>query len=407
MRKILLIISGSIAAYKSLELIRRGREQDYEFTTILTAGGAQFITPLSAASLSGNPCYTELFSLKDETEMGHIRLSREHDLVLVVPASADLMAKVANGICDDLASTVLSATDKPVIIAPGMNARMWGHSSTQQNIQQLLEGGIQIIQPGEGALACGETGTGRMADVPEILSFLKNYFEDGQPLAGKSAIVTAGPTHEPIDPVRYLANRSSGKQGYAIAEALAQAGANVTLVSGPSDLETPHHVKRVDVKTAEQMLRACDSALPADIFVGAAAVADWRPSVCSEEKIKKQDPLSPLEMSFIANPDILAHVAQSESNRPKLVIGFAAETESLIDYAKEKKLRKGCDWIIANDVSKGKVFGDDDNTITLISSDGVKPFDRMSKHAVAQTIVNEISDYFSNPTTSKKERSHG
>ncbi len=394
-RKILLIISGSIAAYKGLELIRRGGERGYEFTTILTAGGAQFITPLSAASLSGNPCYTDLFSLKDETEMGHIRLSRESDAILIVPASADLLAKMVHGRCDDLASTVLLATDTPVIAAPGMNHKMWENPATQRNIDQLIKDGVRMIQPRAGDLACGESGTGRMAEPNEILDYLDKFFSEGTPLAGKRAIVTAGPTREAIDPVRYLSNYSSGKQGYAIAEALAAAGATVTLVSGPTHLEVPQGVKRIDITSAEELLKACDAALPADIFIATAAVADWKPAKHSDRKIKKQHPLEPMEFTLIANPDILAHVAGLEDGRrPKLVIGFAAETEQLEAYAKDKRARKGCDWILANDVSDGKTFGADDNKITLITEGGVTPWEKMSKRAVGKKLVDEIIEIF-------------
>ncbi len=395
MKRILLIISGSIAAYKGLEIIRRGLERGFEFTTILTAGGQQFITPLSAASLSGNPCYTELFSLTDETQMGHIRLSREHDVILVAPASADMLAKMVSGRCDDLASTVLLATDKPVMVAPAMNHKMWEHEATQRNIQQLIADHIHIIQPDSGSMACGETGTGRMAEVATILDYIEAHFTANKPLAGLKALVTAGPTFEPIDPVRFIGNRSSGKQGFAVAQTLADAGADVTLISGPVHLPTPMGVKRVDVQTADDMLAACASHLPADIFVGAAAVADWKPTLSSEQKIKKQSPLASFDLTLVANPDILSHIAHLKVGRPQLVVGFAAETENLIPFATEKLTRKGCDWIIANDVSAGCVFGQDDNTITLITPDETQSFGIMSKQAVATLLTEKIADYFS------------
>lgn len=396
-RRILLIISGSIAAYKALELIRRGRERGYDFTTILTAGGTQFITPLSCASLSENECYTDLFSLKDETEMGHIRLSRECDLLLVAPASADLLAKMNSGQCDDLASTILLATDKPVMAAPAMNHKMWENPSTQRNVQQLIEDGIDIIQPDSGELACGEHGAGRMAEVSDILDHLDEHFSNNKPLSGLSALVTAGPTHEPIDPVRFIANRSSGKQGYAIADALAKAGANVTLISGPTSLDTPDNVTRVDVQTAEEMMKAAGDALPADIAICTAAVADWKVDMVSASKLKKRDMNDSPSIKLIENPDIL-HCISTSNNRPKLVVGFAAETDEMEANAKEKILGKNCDWIIANDVNNGKVFGEDDNSITIITRDGVQSMPTMSKQAVASTIVERIITHF-NPSS--------
>lgn len=389
--KILLIISGSIAAYKGLELIRRGRERGHSFTTILTAGGAQFITPLAAASLSGNPCYTDLFSLKDETEMGHIRLSRESDLVLIVPASADLLAKMAQGRCDDLASTVLLATDKPVMVAPGMNHKMWEHPATQRNLQQLMQDGVQMIQPNAGLLACGEVGTGRMAEVETILDVIDAQQPTARALAGLRALVTAGPTREAIDPVRYISNHSSGKQGYAVAAALAQAGARVTLISGPTALDCPIGVERINVQSAEDMYKAAESALPADIAVCTAAVADWKIDQISAQKMKKADMNMP-ELRLIENPDIL-HMVTHHAQRPRLVIGFAAETEKLEAYARDKLTRKGCDWLVANDVSN-EVFGADSNEITLFTQDGSEAFARMSKTAIAQMLVDKIATLF-------------
>ncbi len=423
MRHILLIISGSIAAYKGLELIRRGRERDYRFTPVLTAGAQQFITPLAAASLAEAHCYTDLFSLKDETEMGHIRLSREADAILIAPASADLLAKMAQGRCDDLASTVLLATDKPVFAAPGMNHKMWAHAAMQRNLQQLIRDGVTIIQPEAGALACGEVGTGRMAEVMTILDFMDGYFknvpspvyggglgrgendasssplpssprkrgEGDAPLAGKHALVTAGPTREPLDPVRFLSNHSSGKQGYAIAEALAQAGARVTLVSGPTALPCPAGVSRIDTITAHDMLQACEQALPADIAVCAAAVSDWRSTHEETAKIKKMPSPSGqagMTLSLTETPDILATLA-AHAQRPGLLIGFAAETENLLAHARDKRMRKGCDWMLANDVSHG-VFGEEENQVSIITAEGEEALPRQSKQVVAQTLVQRI-----------------
>ncbi len=393
--KILLIISGSIAAYKSLELIRRGREAGHEFTCILTAGGQQFITPMAAAALSEAPCYTDLFSLKDETEMGHIRLSRECDAVLVAPASADLLAKLAQGRADDLASTVLLATDKPVMIAPAMNPKMWEHPATQRNIGQLMTDGAQLIQPDAGLMACGEEGAGRMAEPATILKALETVSRPNLPLSGLQALVTAGPTREAIDPVRYITNHSSGKQGYAIAAALAQAGASVTLVSGPTNLPCPGGVERINVTTAEEMQKACEAQLPADIAICTAAVADWKIDRFSATKLKKADMQMP-EIRLIENPDILYMIAH-HAKRPRLVIGFAAETEQLEVYAQGKRERKGCDWIIGNDVSEG-IFGADDNRITLFDEQGAEAFAPMSKHAVGTLLAERITQKLNQQT---------
>lgn len=403
-RSLLLIISGSIAAYKGLELIRRGRDRGYVFTTILTEGGQQFITPLSAASLSGNPCYTDLFSLKDETEMGHIRLSRENDAIVVVPASANLLSDMVQGVANDLASTVLLATNRPVFVAPGMNHKMWDNPATQRNIAQLIADGVHVIQPNAGELACGETGTGRMAEVHEILDVLDAYFTANQPLAGFKALLTAGPTQEPIDPVRYISNHSSGKQGYAIARALAEAGADVTLISGPTALAIPEHVVRVDVKTADEMLAACVQALPADIAVCTAAVADWKVNAPSQQKLKKHGNAPTLTLT--ENADILAALGR-HSNRPRLLVGFAAETENLVANAKEKLLKKGCDWVIANDVSAGQVFDADDNQVQLISRDAQENWPTLSKQAVARELVSRIVDTLNPQPSHRKETSHG
>lgn len=388
---ILLIISGSVAAYKSLELIRRGREAGHRFTCILTGGGQQFITPLAVASLSGEPCYTDLFSLKDEAEMGHIRLSRESDVILVAPASADLLAKMAQGRTDDLASAVLLATDKPVIAAPAMNPKMWEHPATQRNVLQLMQDGVHMLQPTAGDMACGEHGAGRMAEPAEILTFLGDFKPPHLPLLGKRALVTAGPTREAIDPVRYLTNHSSGKQGYAVAGALAAAGAQVTLVSGPTGLTCPAGCERIDVTTAEEMLSACERAMPADIAVCTAAVADWRPDSVSAQKLKKSEGDLPT-LRFIENPDILHHIAH-HPQRPKLVIGFAAETEQLEAFAQGKRERKGCDWIVGNDVSGG-VFGADSNRITLFTQDGAEPFAPMHKRAIGDLLAQRIALFF-------------
>jgi len=403
-RSLLLIISGSIAAYKGLELIRRGRDRGYRFTTILTEGGQQFITPLSAASLSGNPCYTDLFSLKDETEMGHIRLSRENDAVVVVPASANLLSDMVQGVANDLASTVLLATDKPVFVAPGMNHKMWENPATQRNIAQLTADGVHVIQPGAGELACGEVGTGRMAEVQEILDVLDAFFAAALPLAGLKAIVTAGPTREPIDPVRYISNHSSGKQGYAIAQALAQAGADVTLISGPTSLATPEHVHRINVQTADEMLAACRAALPADIAVCTAAVADWKLAEPSTQKLKKQSRTPTLALT--ENTDILAALA-THTPRPRLLVGFAAETENLIAHAKEKLMKKGCDWIIANDVGTHEVFDADDNQVHLITRDTQEAWPTLSKLAVARELVVRMIATLNPQPSQRKDSSHG
>lgn len=386
---ILLIISGSIAAYKSLDLIRRLQEADVEVRCILTQGGAQFITPLSVASLSGNPVYTELFSLKDEAEMGHIRLSREADLIVVAPASADLIAKMAQGNCDDLASAVLLASNKKILLAPAMNTQMWQNKATQRNLAQVKEDGAIIIEPGAGLLACGETGAGRMAEVDAILGAILAQLRNG-PLSGMRALVTSGPTYEAIDPVRFIGNHSSGKQGHAIASALARAGADVTLVSGPTALPDPKNVKTLHVTSAEDMLSACEAALPADIAVCAAAVADWKPSVAAARKLKKARDGEAPELRLIENPDILAHIAQHPQNRPSLVIGFAAETDNVLQNATEKRKRKACDWMLANDVSDGKAFHVTENTVTLVSAKGSEAWPHMSKDAIAEKLVQHI-----------------
>lgn len=391
--RILLIVSGGIAAYKSLELIRRGRDRGLSFRVILTRGGAEFVTPLSFASISGEKVYQELFSLTDESEMGHIRLSREADLVVVAPASADLIAKMAHGLADDLASTTLLATDKPVLVAPAMNVMMWANAATQANIGTLRARGVHIVGPGSGDLACGEEGSGRLSEPHEILDAIETLLGREKVLRGLKALVTSGPTHEPIDPVRYIGNRSSGKQGHAIAAALAKLGADTLLVSGPTREADPAGVAVRHVETAAQMLAACEAALPVDVAVCAAAVADWRPAQAGNQKIKKNGAASK-SLELTANPDILATLSHSRKARPRLVIGFAAETEHVIRHAEEKLKRKGCDWIMANDVSAGTgTFGGDLNTIHLISADGVEDWPTLSKQEVAQRLARRIADH--------------
>lgn len=392
-KSILLIIGGGIAAYKALELIRRVRERGAQVRCVLTDGGAQFITPLSVAALSEQQVFTSLFDLKDETDMGHIRLSREADVVLVAPATADLMAKAAAGLAGDLASTVLLATDKPVLMAPSMNTRMWEHPATQRNMEQLKADGIGFVAPGEGGLACGEVGTGRLADVPEIVGALERFFADKEegPLAGKHALVTAGPTHEPIDPVRYIANRSSGRQGYAIASALAALGARTTLISGPTQLSDPSGVNTIRVESARDMLAATQDALPADVAVCVAAVADWRAADAATQKKKKNGKaLEPL--ALVENPDILATLSKAGNSRPTLVVGFAAETEHVAEHARAKRSRKGCDWIVANDVSAAAdVMGGSENEVHLITADTEEQWPRMAKDAVAAKLAEKIA----------------
>lgn len=362
-RRILLIIAGSIAAYKSLDLIRRLREAGADVRCILTRGGAQFITPLSVAALSENHVYTDLFSLTDEQEMGHIRLARDCDLVLVAPASANLMARFAHGLADDLAATVLLATDKPVLLAPAMNPVMWQNQATQENLATLIRRGVKIITPESGDMACGETGAGRLPEIAEIVTRVIDFFTAHKPLTGKTALVTSGPTHEPLDPVRFLGNRSSGKQGHALAAELAKAGASVTLVSGPVSEAPPAGVSVISVETADQMLNACLTAIPADIAICAAAVADFRPETATDSKIKKNGDAA-LHLTLVPNPDILATLAR-HPQRPGLLIGFAAETNNHLENAHRKLAAKGCDWLLLNDVSGGKVFGKDTNRLTL------------------------------------------
>jgi len=394
--RILLIVAGGIAAYKSLELIRRLRERDVAVRCVLTAAGAQFVTPLALASLSGERVFTDLFSLTDESEMGHIRLSREADLVVVAPATADLIAKMAHGLTDDLASTALLATDKPVLIAPAMNPMMWGHPATRRNLAQVQADGVRLVGPNPGDMACGETGTGRMAEPDEILAAIAGLLAAGAgALAGKRALVTSGPTIEAIDPVRFIANRSSGKQGHAIAAALASAGAEVTLVSGPVHEPDPPGVRVVRIESACDMLAACRAALPVDVAVCAAAVADWRVAKARRAKIKKRPGEAAPTLTLEENPDILAALARGDG-RPRLVIGFAAETEDLVGNARRKLAAKGCDWIVANDVSREQgTFGGVFNTVQLIRS-GAEPeiWPRLAKAEVAARLVARIAAHF-------------
>jgi phosphopantothenoylcysteine decarboxylase/phosphopantothenate--cysteine ligase len=387
-KSILLIIGGGIAAYKCLELIRRLKEQNISVTPVLTKAGAEFVTPLSLATLAETQVHTDLFDLKNETEIGHIQLSRQADLVVVAPATADLMAKMANGLANDLASTLLLATDKDVLVAPAMNVRMWDHPATQRNIATLRQDGVLFVGPDVGDMACGETGPGRLSEPEEIVQAIQAalHVKKG-PLSGKSVLITAGPTHEPIDPVRYIANRSSGKQGYALAEMAASLGADVTLVSGPTKLSPPTGVRFIEIETAREMRDATLANLPADIAICAAAVADWRVKKSAGQKMKKsKDGLPVLDLA--ENPDILATLSDLKDNRPHLLIGFAAETETVIEHAKKKLKKKGCDWIVANDVStEGNVFGNDETSIHIITKDSVENFEKVTKSEAAQHVL--------------------
>lgn len=394
-KKILLIISGGIAAYKSLELIRLLKKAGAGVGCILTQGGAKFITPLSVSALSGEQTHTDLWSLKDETEMGHIRLSRESDLIVVAPASASFIAKMAFGLADDLATTVLLAADKPVLVAPAMNHMMWNHPATQENIGTLMRRGVKTTGPCAGDMACGETGIGRMAEPEEILTSISAHFERAEKLSGLRALVTSGPTFEPVDPVRFIGNRSSGKQGHAIAAALASRGADVTLVSGPTALPDPASVKTIHVETADEMMSACRAAAPVDIAICAAAVADWKPAQTQKKKIKKGK-YAPPALTLTENSDILSALAQSGPRRPRLVIGFAAETENLLESAHAKRIKKKCDWIVANNVgTKEKIFGSDGNHVYLITASGQMEWSG-SKKNIADRLVLEIMDHFKN-----------
>jgi phosphopantothenoylcysteine decarboxylase/phosphopantothenate--cysteine ligase len=393
-RSILLIIGGGIAAYKSLELIRELKKHGIGVKAILTKAGEQFVTSLAVGVLTGEKVYQDLFSLTDETEMGHIELSRAADLVVVAPATADLLAKMATGLANDLASTTLLATDKKVLVAPAMNVRMWHHAATQRNIRQLKYDGVTFVGPGEGEMACGEFGLGRLAEPLEIAAAIEALLSpEDLPLKGKHVLVTAGPTREPIDPVRYISNQSSGKQGYAIAEAAVKLGAQVTLVSGPVSLPIPPGAGMLPVQTAEEMLKAVEQSLPADIAIFTAAVADWRVASVVGEKIKKKGDGKPPSLSLAENPDILKTVATRKSGRPKLVVGFAAETENVIAHAQEKLAKKGCDLIVANDVSeKQGVFGGSANTVHLVSKAGVENWPKLSKAEVATRLMQKLAE---------------
>jgi len=390
-KHILLIIGGGIAAFKTLDLIRRLRDRGAVVTPVLTRAGEEFVTPLSVSALAGHKVYRDLFDLTDEAEMGHIELSRAADLIVVAPATADLMAKMANGLAGDLAATLLLATDKRVLIAPAMNVRMWEHPATQRNLATLRDDGILVVGPTAGDMACGEYGPGRLAETPQIIDAIDAALADG-PLKGKHIVVTSGPTQEPIDPVRYIANRSSGAQGTAIAGALAALGADVTFVTGPASVPPPAGVTVVHVQTAQDMLTAVQTAKPADAAIFAAAVADWRVQNAGTQKIKKDGKALP-KLEFAENPDILAHVSQMDAGRPRLVIGFAAETDDVIGHATDKRARKGCDWIVANDVSPATgIMGGTENAVTLITDAGPETWDRMSKTAVAEKLARRIAE---------------
>lgn len=391
-KRILLIIGGGISAYKSLDLIRKLQEAGAEVTSVLTRAATQFVTPLSVSALSGKKAYQELFDLTDEAEMGHIQLSRASDLIVVAPATADLMAKMAVGRADDLASTLLLATDTAILAAPAMNVRMWQHPATQRNLAQLRADGVVFVGPNEGEMACGEFGSGRMAEPTEILAAVEAALVGG-PLAGKHLLVTSGPTHEPIDPVRYIANRSSGAQGTAIAIALRDLGAKVTFVTGPTQVAFPIGVTVVQVETALQMQKAVAAALPADGAVFTAAVADWRVARIADRKMKKEGAGKLPVLEFAENPDILAQVSQMKKDRPKLVVGFAAETDDVLANATAKRARKGCDWIVANDVSVGTgIMGGNENAVTLISATEVDVWPRMKKIDVARKLALRIAE---------------
>ncbi|MAX74018.1 MAG: bifunctional phosphopantothenoylcysteine decarboxylase/phosphopantothenate--cysteine ligase CoaBC [Nioella sp.] len=391
-KRILLIIGGGIAAFKSLDLIRRLRDQGATVTPVLTRAAEEFVTPLSASALSAEKVYRDLFDLTDEAEMGHIELSRAADLVVVAPATADLMAKMAGGLANDLASTLLMATDKRVLIVPAMNVRMWEHPATQRNLATLKGDGVLVAGPEEGAMACGEFGPGRMAEVPDIIEAIRAALTDG-PLSGKHVLVTSGPTHEPIDPVRYIANRSSGAQGSAIAAALRDLGATVSFVTGPADIPPPAGVRVIRVQTAREMLEAVEAALPADAAVFAAAVADWRVANAADRKMKKTDSTGLPALEFAENSDILKTVAQMGEGRPALVVGFAAETHEVAANATAKRMRKGCDWIVANDVSAATgIMGGAENKVSIITGTGVEDWPRLSKEETARRLARRIAD---------------
>jgi phosphopantothenoylcysteine decarboxylase/phosphopantothenate--cysteine ligase len=391
-KRVLLIVSGGIAAFKIPELIRLLRQRGCGVSCVLTEAGARFVTKLTLQTLSESKVHSDLFSLTDENEMGHIELSRSADLVVVAPATANILAKMAAGIGDDLASTLLLATDKAVLVAPAMNVRMWLHAATQANMALLAARGVRAVGPDEGAMACNEYGPGRMSEPPMIVAAIEAMLSSARPLAGKHAIVTSGPTYEPIDPVRYIANRSSGRQGHAIAAALAALGARVTLVSGPVNLPDPAGVAVRHIESAQDMLAACQGALPADIAVCAAAVADWRVASAAPGKIKKRPGAAPPALELVPNPDILETLSRQGPHRPRLVIGFAAETEDLLANAQAKRLRKGCDWIVANDVSPASgIMGGVENAIHLVTADGVEDWPRLAKDEVARRLAARIA----------------
>ncbi|NKX36321.1 bifunctional phosphopantothenoylcysteine decarboxylase/phosphopantothenate--cysteine ligase CoaBC [Rhodobacteraceae bacterium R_SAG4] len=395
-KHILLIIGGGIAAYKSLELIRRLQDQGARVTPVLTRAGEEFVTPLSVSALAGSAVHRDLFDLTAEAEMGHIQLSRSADLLVVAPATADLMAKMAQGHANDLASTLLLATDTPVLLAPAMNVRMWEHPATQRNLAQLRVDGVQVVGPNEGGMACGEYGPGRLAEPDEIVRAIAAQLQAG-PLKGTRIIVTSGPTHEPIDPVRYIANRSSGAQGTAVARALRALGAEVVFITGPAKVRPPEGVQVVPVETAREMQAAVDAALPADAGVFAAAVADWRVASASDRKLKKTKDGMP-RLEFAENPDILRDVSTRAEGRPGLVVGFAAETNDVVEHATAKRLRKGCDWIVANDVSPATgIMGGTENAVVLITADGAQHWPRMPKEQVAARLAEKICNALSSP----------
>lgn len=397
-KRILLVVAGGIAAYKALDLIRRLRERGAAIRPLLTEAGAKFVTPLALAALAGDKVYADLFSLTDESEMGHIRLSREADLVVVAPATADILAKMAAGLAPDLATTALLATDKPILVAPSMNVRMWEHPATLANMETLRARGVAVVGPGAGDLACGEVGDGRLAEVADIVAAIERHFAP-KLLAGKSALVTSGPTFEPLDPVRFLGNRSSGRQGHAIAQALADLGAATTLVSGPVAIADPSGVRVVRVATAREMLTACEDALPADVAVMTAAVSDWRPENVAPRKLKKAKGTPPPTVALAENPDILRTVASRSNGRPRLVIGFAAETGDAIAQGQAKLAAKGCDWVIANDVSEPGVLGGEENIVHVIDRAGVESWPRMAKRDVAAKLAERIARHLEEART--------
>ncbi len=397
-KRILLVVGGGIAAYKVLELIRLLRKDGAGVAAVLTASAQHFVTPLSVQALTESRVYTDLFSLTDENEMGHIQLSRAADLLVVAPATANLLARMAGGLADDLATTVLLATDKPVLAAPAMNVRMWQHAATRANVSLLASRGVAFVGPDEGPMACNEYGPGRLAEPPAILAAIRSalgpaHVQADRPLAGRHVLVTSGPTHEPIDPVRYIANRSSGRQGHAIAAALAALGARVTLVSGPVAIPDPPGVAVRHVETAEEMLAACTAALPADAAICAAAVADWRVASAAAGKIKKVPGAPPPALTLATNPDILATLSAPGPDRPHLVVGFAAETENLDANASAKRARKGCDWIVANDVS-GDVMGGEANEVHLVTGGGIEAWPRLAKEEVARRLAQRVAGHF-------------